>query len=346
LGRARIAAFTRNEARRPGRARNLAASVLRENRFVLTLALAYVVFGGIVLRYVHQQWPLRFATAPFTVIWLAGTALWLLAAYLASPNRLRACLRAERVAGALLVALVAVPVQITFQSLKQAIGAVIGFRLDPPLDRLDHLIHGGPAFRWFGGLIANAAAIRTLDTLYMLWFVEIVVVVVWASWTPHRAARQRALVAMLLLWIVAGTIGAALTASAGPCYVATPDYEQLLRRLDAYAPPLWARINQRGIWKLYQDQAWGSLAGVSAMPSMHVAFATLAACIAWTRGRSLGVVAATYAVAIQVGSVALGWHYGIDGYAGALSGLGCWYFAGTLNRIREADPSGPNRSHR
>jgi len=311
-------------------AQSVAAEVLQEHRLVLAIAVPYVLIGGAFLHFLEQPWPVRFTTLPFIAIWLAGTACWLIAAFLASPKRLRACLRANRVLGAVLVALLAVPVQITFQSLKQAIGVVIGFPWDGRLDRWDRLIHAGPAWHWFSTLIARGTALRTIDALYLLWFVEVLVLFIWVSWTPHRVVRQRALIAMLLLWVGAGTIGAAATASAGPCYVPVPEYQELLRRLDAYSPPLFARVNQLGIWKLYDGRVWGPLAGVSAMPSMHVAFAALAACIAWTRARWLGIAAALYAIAIQVGSVVLAWHYAIDGYAGAVCAWCCWVVAGHI----------------
>jgi len=323
-------------ARSPSLTRAVIAEVLQEHRLVLAIAIPYIVIAGAVLYFLGQPWHVRFTTLPFIAVWLAGTGCWFLAAYLGSPKRLRACLRAHRVLGAVLVALLAVPVQTSFQSLKQAIGVVIGFPWDRRLDRWDRLIHGGPAWHWFSVVIAHRTALRTIDALYLLWFLQVLALFIWASWTPNRLLRERTLIAMLLLWIGAGTIGAAVTASAGPCYVPVAEYQELVRRLDAYSPELFARFNQQGIWKLHEERIWGPLAGVSAMPSMHVAFATLAAFVAWTRARWLGVVAALYAIAIQVGAVVLAWHYAIDGYAGAISASCCWVAAGYIGEKREA----------
>jgi hypothetical protein len=55
--------------------------------------------------------------------------------------------------GAVLVILLVVPVHITFQSLKQAIGPGIGFHADLVLHRADVWLHGGPAWQWFGIIV-------------------------------------------------------------------------------------------------------------------------------------------------------------------------------------------------
>jgi len=45
-----------------------------------------------------------------------------------------------------------------------------------------------------------------------------------------------------------------------------------------------------------------------------------------------GVAAGVFAVLILLGSVMLGWHYAIDGYAGALGVLALWWFSGHIVR--------------
>lgn len=302
------------------------ARVLYEHRIVLNLAVGYLVFGGALLLWLGRPWPVRLSTPLFLTVWSAGSAAWLAAAFLRSPRAWRACLQPVRLCGAVLVALLAVPVQITFQALKQAIVHTIGFHWDATFAVWDNAIHRGPAWRWFETLLNNRTSVRVLDLIYMSWFVLLLIVAIWACWTPHRALRQRTLIAILILWIGAGTIGAALASSAGPCYVDRPEYRELLARLDAHGT-LFARLNQQGLQRLQEADLWGPLAGVSAMPSLHVAFAVLATYLAWARTRWLGAVAAAYAIAIQVGSVALGWHYAIDGYVGAVLGWGSWTLA-------------------
>jgi hypothetical protein len=147
-------------------------------------------------------------------------------------------------------------------------------------------------------------------------------------------------IAFLLMWIVAGTATAYVATSGGPCYygqlASQPnEYDELLVRLDAIGSnggELRARANQRLLWETRQADRWANFAGISAMPSLHVGIAVLFALIAWPLSRSVGVLLALYAVAIQIGSVVLAWHYAIDGYAGAALAVTSWAAAGALVR--------------
>ena len=95
---------------------------------------------------------------------------------------------------------------------------------------------------------------------------------------------------------------------------------------------LFALKAQNYLWTTRISGEWGAVAGISAMPSLHVALATLFAIIAWQCQRWLGALLAVFALVTQIGSVVLGWHYAVDGYAGALLAYGCWMGAGALVR--------------
>jgi hypothetical protein len=312
--------------------------VYREHRVVLTLSLGYITIGGLVLSLLGRRWPIELTTPLFAVSWLFLSLCWLGWQFLRGPKRLRAALSGPRLVGALLVALLTIPTQITFQALKQSIGPIVGFWADPLLHHLDMRLHGGVAWHWFDWLLSRSSWIRTIDVLYTLWFIGLLLFVLWVSWSRFRQLRERALIAFLLLWIVAGTGAAGALASAGPCYynlvVGDPNpYAELLQRLDSLetaGPQLMARRNQEGLWELRQNDNWAHFAGISAMPSLHVALVVLFALIAWRRSRLLGAGVALYAVAIQVGSVTLAWHYAIDGYLGAGLAVACWTVAGRL----------------
>jgi hypothetical protein len=61
----------------------------------------------------------------------------------------------------------------------------------------------------------------------------------------------------------------------------------------------------------------------------------LYALIAWRRSRAGAALLAAFVARIWIGSVTLGWHYPLDGYAGAaLAGL-CWWLAGRLQTEKE-----------
>lgn len=325
----------------------LASHVLasaREHRILLVLASGYVAAGGLTLAVLGRPWPIELTTSWFLGAWLALSALWLAWEFLSGRRRLQAALHPGRVLGAALVALIVVPMQITFQALKQAIGPVVGFRADLQLERLDVLIHGRPAWQWLTAVIDRPALVGLLDLLYACWFGGVIVFVLWASWSRVRAVRQRALVACALLWIVAGTAGAWLAPSAGPCYYGevTGDarpFGPLLTTLDSAGGShgLLARQTQQWLWAANRSGRWDPFGGVSAMPSMHVGMAVLFALVAWELSPLAGALLGVYAALIQLGSVVLAWHYAVDGYASAILAVLCWACAARLTVRRSAD---------
>lgn len=303
-----------------------------EHRVVLLICVCYVLVGGAVLAGLGRPRPFSVMNFWFLGNWAAASTLWLSWEYLRHPRRFWSALEPARLAGSVMMALVFVPFQATFQALKQAIGPVIGFRFDRPFATLDALLHGGDAWRLLDPLLVTAPGVWVLDVAYSLWFAVLNVTLLWLCWSGDRPLRRRALVAFTWLWIAGGTLGAAVGASAGPCYydkvTGNDRFVPLLRQLDAQSTadgmPLKARALQAWAWNPSGDDMWAQFAGISAMPSMHVALAVFVAIVAWNTSRPLGATLWLYALLIQVGSVALGWHYAVDGYAGAVIAWVVW----------------------
>jgi membrane-associated phospholipid phosphatase len=67
---------------------------------------------------------------------------------------------------------------------------------------------------------------------------------------------------------------------------------------------------------------------------MHVASSTLMAIFAFQWSRLAGIMLTIFATGIMIGSFVLGWHYAVDGYAGAMIALASWVVAGVLLRPR------------
>jgi membrane-associated phospholipid phosphatase len=100
--------------------------------------------------------------------------------------------------------------------------------------------------------------------------------------------------------------------------------------------PIWSLDTQQLLWDGYTGKS-GAI-GISAFPSMHNASTLLFALATWKRSRGLGIAYGIYTVIILVGSVHLGWHYAVDGYAGlALAGL-CWWLSGFVARWHHRQP--------
>lgn len=123
--------------------------------------------------------------------------------------------------------------------------------------------------------------------------------------------------------------------SAGPCFYERlglgSDYHPLLQALAAADRiyPIWALSTQDILWSGYIGATPGSL-GISAFPSMHVAMAVLFALYAARRSWLVGLLMWAFAAIIMVGSVVLGWHYAVDGYASVLISIAIWKACGHL----------------
>jgi hypothetical protein len=61
----------------------------------------------------------------------------------------------------------------------------------------------------------------------------------------------------------------------------------------------------------------------------------LYALVGWRTWKPLGVIFALYGVLILIGSVHLGWHYAIDGYASIIGVLVLWWAAGKIASERK-----------
>jgi hypothetical protein len=305
------------------RLRLTVVSVLREHKLIIALSAAYIAAGGIVQHRLNRPWPVGLVPFWFVQVWILSSAAYIAIVSLGTRRRPTAWLSAQSVMTALIVVVLVEPIHVTFQSLKQSIGATLGFPMDRTWSAIDIMIHGGPAWKSLSFLL-SPTAIRALDVAYMLWFLELFVFLLWCSWSMNTIRRRQATLAWLLLWIVGGTVAAWAGASAGPFHYqpstgAPNPYEHLMRHLDSVGFS-FARLSQYGLIHLQP----GPFAGVSAMPSMHVGLACLVALVGWRHSRFLGALLYGFAFLTHIGSIVLGWHYAIDGYAGALLAILCW----------------------
>ncbi len=251
-----------------------------------------------------------------------------------------------RMAAGLPAALALVIFMYVFTMLKAYVPVIKPFSWDQTFDRWDVALHFGyrpwellqPLFGWW-------PVTFLVNLNYNMWFV--VMNVFWAYhafiMTPG-ARRTRFFLAYVLIWMVGGGLLAVIFSSAGPCY-----YTRLGISPDPYAPlmaylndanahaPIWAVMTQNMLWDLHREGS--AFGGVSAMPSMHNATALLfvLASKGWARWVRIGLL--THCVLIFLGSVHLGWHYAVDGYAAAATAIVLWWIAGRLARWWETMPA-------
>ncbi|HSB52959.1 MAG TPA: phosphatase PAP2 family protein [Gemmatimonadales bacterium] len=204
---------------------------------------------------------------------------------------------------------------------KVAIPSWRGFVWDARLAAADMMLHGGVTpdhfLRW--------VPLTAMDRFYLGWFAVFALMTAWQAWELNG----RYFTAMAVLWTALGAGLGTLVASAGPCYLefvtGSPLYHPLMAHLDGHG--LTARQLQETLWLAYRGRRTGIVAGISAFPSMHVAVPALYT-LAIPRWRVLTV---PFLLLTLVGSVALGWHYAIDGYAAVLGAGLCWWLAAPLH---------------
>ena len=161
---------------------------------------------------------------------------------------------------------------------------------------------------------------------------------------PASVRRQIARADRLLLaWLLLGVVAAVLFSSAGPIF-----YDRMFGGSEF--APLREALQNRGAWIVLaeSDRMWSSLAssrpgvvaGISAVPSIHVAISVWIYLAARTMAPRATLCALAYVAFIAIGSVQLGWHYVTDGLAGALGMLIIWRLSGVVLRVLESAGNG------
>ena len=182
-----------------------------------------------------------------------------------------------------------------------------------------------------------------IDEVYVpVWFLLTPIVVALWAWGLQGRDRARAFVAYFLTWSLLGTVLATALSSAGPVYAArigmSNEYEPLMEYLRTLA--LRANSGHEALWLGYVGEQ--TPRGITAMPSMHVAFPTLVTLTFW-RWRRLRIAGLVLTGLIVIGSVHLGWHYAVDSYASIMGVLLIWGLVGRLIP-EERDGISPSKS--
>jgi hypothetical protein len=230
----------------------------------------------------------------------------------------------------------------SFNSFKQMVLPLAGFRFDHALAEADRLLFlGQDGWQVTHALFSSPAATIAIDGLYHSWFVPVALGVILCAWLPASTYRVRTqyLLSYMAVWIVLGSFGAFLMPAAGPCFHAAlvgpaPEFEALMQRLRDVQALTGSRMlalhNQDILWRAHIGDGLALGGGISAMPSVHNALAVLFAIAGWRISRLLGVVLAAYALGIWIGSIHLGWHYAVDGIVAAIATLAIWHVCGRI----------------
>lgn len=243
----------------------------------------------------------------------------------------------QRLAHALPVLLSMIVFGGTFTAMKASIPELMPFSWDPDFEALDRWLHGGVApWELLQPLLGIPLVTYAMNWAYNFWFYAFSLIWVWQAFQcSDKPLRIRFFLSLILGWALLGNVVGTLLSSAGPCYFGlvtglqdpfVPLMDYLRGVNDSYT--IWALGAQDMLWRNYLVRGVEVGSGISAMPSMHVAVATLFALVCWRVRRWLGIVMTIYAAVIMIGSVHLGWHYAVDGYLGAAGMLAIWWIAG------------------
>ncbi len=272
-----------------------------------------------------------------------GIGLWIAAQViaLARPGGWR---MQGRAIWLLSVVLMAGTTMAAFQLFKQTILPARGFPLDPLIAQFERTLLLGHDAWWVSHKIfGSMAAARFFDRCYGIWlplmftFPFLVVFAV-------RDIRVRAQIlgCWFASWVLIACLAAWLFASAGPCYFTAlvgsdPGFSELnrtLAKLDVNARAAGFGLGfpdfQSMLLREWHKGSFTAVGGISAMPSMHVAMATLMALGSFRMWRPLGWIISIYAISIWLGSIHLGWHYAIDGIVGAGMMALLWQVSGKV----------------
>ena len=226
-----------------------------------------------------------------------------------------------------------------FSSLKVMIPDFHPFDWDAAFIAWDRWLHGGrDPWLILQPVLGHPLVTWLVNAAYHAWFVVLYATVFFMAFRL-RDPRLRAqfFLAYLLCWAIQGNLLASVFASVGPVFYGPltggeTSFTPLMAYLEAVSRdyPLSALRVQQFLWDTYNAGSVVTGAGISAMPSLHVASSLLFALVFWRINRPLGVVMALFLAAILIGSVHLGYHYAIDGYAAIVVTLAIWFCLGWL----------------
>ena len=230
-----------------------------------------------------------------------------------------------------------------FSAAKSAIPYINEFSYDQTFINMDVAIHGDHAWKLIQPYIGYPIVTFLIAMCYHIWILLLYTGVPLVSgWIENKNLRQRFLLSYTLCWIIIGTLMATMLSSAGPCFVEYfHGYKTFKPLMDyLYEVDSVYHLNalevQQALLRWREHDEYGLGRGITAMPSMHVSIAFLFALLGFKLSRGLGFCLAAFLLVIMIGSVHLGYHYAVDGYASIVLTAGIWIAVGAIGHLNGA----------
>lgn len=233
-----------------------------------------------------------------------------------------------------------------YNGFKEIVLSHVPFRYDALFEAADRSFFlGHDPWRVTHAVFSQPWMTMVMDFAYYAWFVPMALCIVACSVLPRAryVLQAQYIFTYMFVWIGLGSIAAWLLPAAGPCfyndYVGhSANYAALMSHLHAIDQSLGGDViealnKQEYLRSSFNDRVLAIGGGISAMPSVHNALATLFALAASSVSRRFGWLAVLYAGLIWIGSIHLGWHYAIDGIVSILLTCLVWSATGRVARL-------------
>lgn len=226
---------------------------------------------------------------------------------------------------------------ITFMWVKPLLNYLVPFHADPFLASADRFIFGTDPWRLLTFLNTSPLAFF----YHRGWFALMIVTLLVLLMQPPSPQKSALLLTYFLLWSVFGPLFHTLCPAGGPVFYSALGYG------DSFSGLVMERETREAadyLWRFYSEQSFGPGAGISAMPSLHIAtMAWMIIAIRQFAPRWTGLMAAC-GLLIFLLSISLGWHYAVDGIFGSLGAYAIWKMSLKLFESRYESHSTPVRA--
>jgi hypothetical protein len=217
-----------------------------------------------------------------------------------------------------------------FMWIKPEVTAISPFWADELFADIDHAIFQTDPWRLFQNIDLTVHA----WAYSFLWAMAIMATLVWLLAQKPSFERSASLLSYFALWSIFGPIGQFLLSSAGPIFYQRIGLGDRFADLGGNIPQVTHMVSGY-LWNHHSGGTLGVGAGISAMPSLHIATAAWIT-LAFRGQRSrLTPLTGVFVLYIWALSVALGWHYAVDGIVGAAGAVMCHWACAAWLRGRE-----------
>lgn len=236
----------------------------------------------------------------------------------------------KRLVSVALIVLLAGMNMVAFMWIKPLLNYLVPFWADPLLASWDRVLFLGhepwEALSWIKFPLAGLV-------YHPVWFVFMIAALLIAAAAPASPHKSAVLLGYFVLWSLAGPVIHTLLPAAGPVFYERMGYGTRFAGLDGGAE---ATGVANYLWSIYAAKSFGAGSGISAMPSMHVTISTWVVIVFHTFARRWLPVALAAWVLIVLLSIALGWHYALDGIVGATAAATCHLALLAVFRLKRA----------